>query len=369
MLDKIPHYVVGDSYYLNQVEAWKAMESTGQPARFCLYEKAYDQHNWSNDPKESWDELIKIRCLQLRQQYRTLKLLYSGGRDSEHVLRSFAKNNIPIDELLLTHYHLNPIRTQEYQTWIWPMAQRYRQINPQVKITTMTIDADCYKKWYAEDWSEKTGSIAVNGLFQPSDYAWMAEHLGGINDSSTGVVCGVEKPLLVSQGNNVYSTVDDQTFSFFVNSPNLNLEFFYLTPDLPELHIKQCHMMLDYLKTHYPEKPVSFLKDFQNTRITHLYDQRCLSVGRGSAVDINNPAQNGRNKYRGHHPVFKIIAKTIQNSDVATTWHRFVENMSWVQDQIPTAFHDVPDLLHWGTKSIFGKQYFVRSWHNTALDS
>ena len=71
----IPHWVVDGKRYFNQSDTWLAQCLTSKPARFCLYEDALDSVDWSQDPKESWDELLLIRCLQLRQIYLLLVLL------------------------------------------------------------------------------------------------------------------------------------------------------------------------------------------------------------------------------------------------------------------------------------------------------
>lgn len=358
--DKI-YWLVGDQRYYSQIEAWQAIERTGAEARFCLFEEAYDQHDWSKEPPESWEELVRLRCLQLRLKYKNLKLLFSGGRDSSFVLKSFIVNQIPLDELLIVHYRENPVRSHEFLTWIQPNAERYRQFNPKVKITTLTVDFKDYADWYSEDWSEQRRATTMYGMFQPSDYTWMIQRQLGVEHSNTGIINGLDKPMLRAEGNNVYSTLKDHTYLHYFNNPDI-MEFFYFTPDMPELHIKQCHMCMNYLAQHYPDKPVEFLKQF-NEKPNEYYDEFCISVGRGPAIDVNNPAQNGKNKYNGSHPVFKILAKLVKNSEQHRAWDRYQENVRWIQDHAPSAFYDVNDPVHWGHRMIFGKNYFIRKWH------
>lgn len=354
-------WLVNGQRFFNQIETWRAMDQTGQPGRFCLFEEAYDRHDWSQNPVESWEELVRTRCTQLRQKYRHLVMLFSGGRDSSFALRSFIANEIPVDEILIVNYQHNPLRLKEYQTWIKPQAENYARFNPRVKITTMTIDFNDYSDWYTEDWSQKKRATTQRGYFQPSDYTWMIERQCQFKDSNTGIVNGLDKPLLKAQGNDIYSVLCETPFLHYFNNPDI-MEFFYFTPDLPELHIKQCHMMLDYLAQHYPDKSVDFLRTFHE-RPNEYYDEYCLSIGRGAAVDISNPAQNGQNKYSGTHPVFKILSKLIKNSDQHRVWDRYVENMRWIQDQAPNAFFDVSDRLHWGHAPLWSKPRFIRKWH------
>lgn len=359
MLSKIPHWVVGDQHYTNQFQTWQAIANTGLPARFYLYEEAFDQLDWTTNPKESWDELLRIRCIQLRQKYKNLKLLYSGGRDSHCILRAFVKNQIPIDELLIVDYSRNPVRTAEFKSWIQPMAHRYKQHNPQVKITTLTIGINEYKKWFGETWTENLTSTLPSGFFQPSDYSWMIEQQCRVPDSSTGIMCGLEKPELELIDNKIYSTNTDRAFLHYFNSQTI-MEFFYISPDLPELHLKQCWLMVEYLKAHYPKADSKFFDDFQYYRGDY-YDEFAISAGRGPAVDVTCPSQNGKGKYSGTHPVFQVLKKIIRN-EAPKVWEHYQENLNWFYKNSPISVDQSQDSFWRGAKQIKGKYYFICDW-------
>jgi hypothetical protein len=359
MLAQIPHWIVGQQRYTNQFDTWQAVSRTGQPARFCLYEDAFDSLDWTQDPAESWDQLMRIRCIQLRQKYKNLKLLYSGGRDSHCILQAFIKNQIPIDELLIVNYSRNPVRSAEYANWIRPMAHRYLQHNPRAKITTLTIGVEDYKKWYNETWSENSSATTMRGLFQPSDYTWMIEQQCSIDHSSTGIMCGLEKPDLVVQDNKLFATNRDDPFLHYFNNLSI-MDFFYISPDLPELHLKQTWLMVNYINKHYPAADSKFLKIFQHPH-SGYYDELAMAVGRGPAVNINTPEQNGLAKYTGSHPVFQLLKKTII-SELPDVWNRYQENLNWFyQGQTNSTEFTAKDW--WlGAKSVPGKYYFVCDW-------
>jgi len=71
---------------------------------------------------------------------------------------------------------------------------------------------------------------------------------------------GAEKPRLKRMEGRYYWVCTDNnlvgTISYATES-----EMFYITPDMPELHRKQCHMMLRWIKKHYPDE--------QNIEFTH----------------------------------------------------------------------------------------------------
>ena len=361
MFSKIPHWVVGDQRYTSQIQAWYEVARTGTPGRFCLYEDAFDQLDWTKNPTESWDELLRIRCLQLRHQYKNLKLLYSGGRDSYCILRAFIKNQIPVDELLLCNYSRNPVRSLEFKNWIEPMAHQYKKYNPQVKITTLTVGVEEYKTWFSEDWTETPNSTLLKGQFQPSDFTWLIGKQCRIADSSTVITCGLEKPELHLIDNKVYSTQGDGAFLHHTSNHNIMMDFFFISPELPELHLKQCWLMIEYLKTHYPNADGKFFTDFQYA-LGAYYDEYAISTGRGKAADITSPSQNGKNKYRGDHPAFQVL-KNIVCSEAPEVWNRYCENLEWFYKKMPDSLGTLEDRRWVGLGEMKGKYYFICDWN------
>lgn len=355
----IPHWIVGEERYLSQIEAWRAIKKTNLDARFCLYEESFDLLNWTQEPAESWDELLRIRCIQLRQKYKNLKLLYSGGRDTHHILRTFIKNQIPIDELVIVNYSRNPVRSAEYKNWIKPMALRYYQHNPQVKITTITIGVEDYETYYNETWSEKSTATTLSGFFQPGDYTWMIEHKGLVFDSSTALICGLEKPELTIRDNKLFVYSKDGQFMHYMHNNSL-IEFFYITPDLPELHLKQSWLLINHLIKNYPNADNNFLETFQKSN-SGFYDELATATGRGPAVDINAPEQNGLAKYSGAHPAFQFLKKIILDES-PNVWYQYKENLDFFYKNYNDSVQVTSKNWWKGADHLPSKYYFVCDW-------
>lgn len=365
MISLPPHWIVNGQAYYNQLSAWQAIKATGGDGRFYFNEVAYDQHDWSQDPAESWDSLVHARCLQLRQRYTRLKLYYSAGRDSYHVLKSFARYNIPVDELIILYYPLNPMRNKEYYQWILPMAQEYKKINPLVKITTVEIDDAAYNSYYAEDWAERSSDAhAVFGLFQPTDHGWIANRYNLDTESGTGVIVGVDKPKIYLKDGKIYSTVYDNIFIFYLSAMRTqkNLECFYFTNDMPELHIKQCHMLVDYLRSHYPTADQEFIHQFVDRPSSPYYDEYCISTGRGPAANINVAAQNGKNKFPPGH-IANLMIKKIAKNDSWVALDHYREAVEWTRSKFNDIF-TIEDKRYNndGLKTITGKSYYICDW-------
>jgi hypothetical protein len=74
---------------------------------FHYHDEFYSSLSW-DEPKESLDELYKLRAQQLRDKYDYIILSFSGGADSYNVLDTFLKNNIFID-CVATSYPIKAI--------------------------------------------------------------------------------------------------------------------------------------------------------------------------------------------------------------------------------------------------------------------
>lgn len=354
----IPHWVVGDKRIYNQMEAWEEIVSSRREFRFYFYDHIYDRYDWSVEPEQSWEELVHHRCLQLRQKYRKLSLWYSGGRDSHHILRSFIKHNIPLDELLLCHYKLNPVRSAEYYDWQLPLAMKYRQINPQVKITTVDVDEKVYSRYYSSDLVNSKYFSSAVGFYQPSDYEWHTMNLCNVSDSSTGFITGIEKPILYLNNGKIYHRFMDKIIELFRGAMSEH-EMFYFAPELPELYIKQCHILAKYIKLKYPARDQSFFHNFISNPKSQYYSELCTACGRGPALDESVPANNGKGKYLGSHKVFDHIIdvakkERFESIDVWEDW------MTYWTKKTPEAFDK--NYRDGGTTGIWSKEKFIMNY-------
>ncbi len=354
----IPHWVVGDKHLYNQMEAWQEIIDSKREFRFYFYDHVYDKHDWSNEPSQSWDELVHHRCLQLRQKYRKLSLWYSGGRDSHHILRSFIKNNIPLDELLLCHYKLNPVRTAEYYNWQLPLAKKYKEINPNVKITTVDVDEKVYAKYYNPNLVDSKYFSSAVGFYQPSDYEWHTINLCNISDSSTGFITGIEKPILYLDKGKIYHRFCDKIIELFRGAISEH-EMFYFAPDMPELYIKQCHILAKYIKQKYPNKDQSFFHQFIQNPHGPYYSELCTACGRGPAIDESVPANNGKGKYFGSHKVFDQIIDMAKKEKFKSI-NIWEDGINYWTNKMPEAFER--KFRDGGTTGVYSTSKFIMDY-------
>jgi hypothetical protein len=338
--DLLPFWTVDGKVYYNQFTAWLAVGSgNASDAQFHLYDSSFDSVDWTQEPPQAWDELVLHRCLQLRNQYQHLCLMYSAGRDSHHVLKSFAANGIPIDELIVVDNTFSPLKHPEVDAWIIPLAQQYvKNHNPNCKISRINVGLAEFESFFTESWSESSVMSGMNGQYQPANWAWLVnQHLGGRLPSGTGIITGVDKPKLSLVNNWIEHVFHDLVFDWYAYS-GLAFEHFYISPKLPELYVKQCHMIINWWQQNMPNIDGNTMYEFTyNPRSGH-YDNYNLACGRGPAVDLNFSGQNGLNKYlNGNHAVFQIL----QRQALENNWRHYdhwSENYNWIRARAPQAF-------------------------------
>jgi hypothetical protein len=209
--------------------------------RFNMYDEVFDQCNWSLEPDLSWDALLDIRAQQIAAKNKPIVLYFSGGTDSYTIYKVFERNNIHIDAI-----YTRP----RYDCGTDSLVQVYELFDrglydKTTKIIIRDLD-DANKKAYANpDWIWQDG---VKNQFSmlagdSESNSHVAEIIG--TDDFIGII-GLEKPRLKFMSTGVYSYQDDENYGRPMG--NENIDCFYISPDLPDLHIKQSYMLLKYIK-------------------------------------------------------------------------------------------------------------------------
>ena len=346
----------------NQIEAWIKSTQLQTCPEFHFYDDAYDSVDWTQEPSESWDELCYQRCLQLRQQYKHLALVYSAGRDSHHILRCFSKFNIPIDELITFKY--NPIpnsyywtRVLEMDNIIMPLMKKYVEQFPKTKITVQDIlTPEMFNDYYSDDHTEKKSVTATNGLFTVP----LILGLRNIYDSDNeGFIFGLDKPRIILENNKFYSTILDKVIEYYIKGQSSNVEFFYFTPNLPKLHVKQSWTLLNYIITNYSTITHEFLEKFCAGGNSVYYDEFCLGSGRGSAISSNLELSMGKSKISGagkDPKIQRIIEYAIQNKWQGV--HNYLYSAEYLTDKYPQIFNGGDARL--GTVGLYAKKRYMK---------
>ena len=259
------YYLVNNIIYHNKVEALLSAGETDHPT-WHFNEHAYDNLDWTIEPDFDINVLYAERARQLREKYDYIAIFFSGGADSSTVLNSFVKNNLFVDEVIIGHPESglrdwdrktdnDPRYTvSEYYHTVVPQLKQLAIDSPNTKITINDYFQDMIDAYKTDEWI-----IGARDYFHPSFISRYSKknltHIKKLCEAGTSVafVYGVDKPRIAMMNNNYYcyfldiiantSTWDLDTYT------TATTEYFYWTPDLPLLPIKQAHLVANWLDT------------------------------------------------------------------------------------------------------------------------
>jgi hypothetical protein len=285
---------VGDDVFRNKIDALSYAASSGHNIQFFLYENAFNTYDWTKEPEETWEEILRQRAQQLRDTYQYLRLWYSGGADSHTILLTFINNNIPLDEIIMMRH--GPYDNFENETEIEinevaiPFLKTIKNQIPNTKITLLDIGSKEYNEYSQGDFHD-TGSFK----FKPFSYRELAHLMPrelslNIGGKTHCEIRGHDKPRVFIEDGKFYSGVYDGAFNINTVGDHY-LETFYITDMMPKVHIKQSHMLKNHLKTHYNVETVKDLKvitDKHYSTKRHINEccryplWKSITVGKGS---------------------------------------------------------------------------------------
>jgi hypothetical protein len=364
--DRILHYNVGGKKFTNSVAAWKEITESKSAFHFSMFDNSFAQYNWTVEPQHSIEDLGRIRAQQLREKYKWLRLWYSGGRDSHFVLKSFIDNNIPLDEVVIFHNPLMQVRDWEMKTLVHPLACDLLK-NTRTKISTLTLTADDYKKTFSKNWYDKSATDPNQALwFQPNNYSRLFElhpeqfaidqKLG----DQLGIILGMEKPkLFVEQGHWYMQMCDVNGFVYAMDNRE-NVEYFYITPDLPELHAKQSWLALNHIEKNYFNKSEQWIRHYTNCHLgPEMYDDYCMAIGRGAYThEFLGLGTNKLTTGGGHSKRFQEYFQYSQKEN-NSAYKNFSDMIVDLQSTMSHAFNDGDPLK--GTVGILSPKYLLKN--------
>ena len=264
-------YHCNNKSFFNKLEA--ILECNANPHSYVewdYHETIFQKALWSQEPPVLLEELYKQRALQLREAYDHIVVFFSGGVDSWYILNAFVKNNIQVDEIYMFgafeaeekhNAELGFDRSPGYYTRELRQAQdliRRMAINKKTKVnvydwTRDIIEAANDRDWFWNASVRHDQSCMVRSKFHKifREHSEMC-HKG----KKVGFVYGIDKPRLIRDDQNIYFSFLDLILTMGTVPTNdilgeywENDEFFYWTPNMPELIIKQCHQTVHHLKS------------------------------------------------------------------------------------------------------------------------
>ncbi len=267
--DKLGFYLVGWKKFYNKTLALLESKKTGYDVVWIFNDNVYGKIDWATPIEDSLLNLYKKRAQQLRDNYDYLMLYFSGGADSVNILRAFVENNIFLDEIVMqlpepVRQSFNPNDTSEgnfYAELEYSAVPYLNKIKNKLDPRTVIRYQDFAKpglelleKDYWFDSVPLCTNITLSGVFR--QIAQNADtHILRINERGKSVaqILGIDKPLVYFDGSNYFAYFMDTSTYHYVSPVDFNdtelskinyhTEFFYWTPDMPEIVIKQAQLI------------------------------------------------------------------------------------------------------------------------------
>lgn len=264
--DKFGYYSVNNKKTYSKIEAiqWNKTNDL----KWIFNEDVFDLYDWKVEPKTNLSDLYKLRCKQIRQQYDYVVLMYSGGSDSHNILKHWIESGIKIDEIATWNYN----KATSFKTNIWldeiekTALPTISELQKQNNFKFRHFDAsDIFLKPFIK---YKTNyEYYINNFLIPlssmiSFFREEIEDYKNIINSGKKLcfVWGHDKPHIYYDGEKYYTQFADTIDS--VVSPYVQQnykngwydELFYYTPDLPEMMIKQLHIVKNFINLVDDEK-------------------------------------------------------------------------------------------------------------------
>ena len=316
MKTELGHYKVNGVIFANKIQAVLEAQRTHAEVEWYFFDDVFKKVNWLAEPVTSLETFYKMRAQQIREAYDYVIIMCSGGADSTNMVKSFLDNNIHVDEVIamaplsgLSNYEWNDKDTSTENTVSetkfaqMPLMHEIATKYPNVKTTLLDSFNDVISP-ATDEWLLNCQGDIINSwththsrLDQFKNLVDMAE-----NGKRIAVVNGIDKPVLtVTPDGKMFTLFSDIPINLpkqpFKNDyPNVDRVLFYWSPDLPEMIVKQGHVIAREI--HKPEnknvwqamKDLVKLGEFRKQRT--LTDEQALQKMLPSNRHLNIQSKN-----------------------------------------------------------------------------
>jgi len=265
----IGYYEVNDKKFDNKLDAVLAAEKINAPVRWNFFDDTFKKVNWLTEPEIDIDSLYKLRAEQIRNSYDYVIVFCSGGADSTNIIRTFINNNIKVDEVIaiapmsgLNNWNFDPNNISDVNTIseikfsLLPLLNEISKKNIKVTIYDFFEDLIKYKD---HEWTYNAAGNIVTALTSHFTNVDKIPHINKLIEQGKRIalVYGSDKPIIrISPLGEMFFLFTDGAVNYLNmpenrKYPNVDRVLFYWSADLPELLVKQAHIVAKML--HLPQ--------------------------------------------------------------------------------------------------------------------
>jgi hypothetical protein len=231
--------------YFHKLDALMATDDIGTIKYDCFHD-SLDCVDWSREPEDSYESLCASRAQQIRDCNDWVRLWYSGGADSHTALMSFLSAGCFPDEVITMRWSdVGSAINVETDHLVLPSINQLQALFPKTKFKVVDYRHDWFERNATDDWQryffkhEHNCPWARNVCVSHD----VDNSLLDVYDTHGRVanVTGEPKPNILKRHGRWWAVLIDNQLAGMHGIPGL--EMFHLSPAMPELYIKQCHML------------------------------------------------------------------------------------------------------------------------------
>ncbi len=248
-LEPYLEYKYNNTYYISKWAAADAASKDGVSshllfsslqATLARRDNFFEDIDTTVEPSETWEELLKQRATQLRDELPKINIGFSGGADSYTMLNAFASNGLHVDKIIMSMSPIqpNPNLNYEQNNYGIPMLREF-----DLKGTEVIIDGfNHINEWIPHVTDEK--------LYWDSGY----EILPNMNTTSQRILSSLylnDEPIIrgTTEPRVYFCTKSNKWRADMWDADNWrnahaapNNIPFLSDPYFPKLHLKQLHL-------------------------------------------------------------------------------------------------------------------------------
>lgn len=276
---KLGYYEVGQQRLYSKIDACLLATRLNTHVEWRFSDDVWNSQDWTQEPEIDIMELYRQRARQIREAYDYVIINYSGGCDSQTVVDAFLSAGCFIDEIVTiwnrshtpkvdgSGHVTDPANVEsEFELTTRPGLDRILLASPRTKITYTDVSGHTVQSYQTLDGAEwlKTTTEHLNPQFV-TRYAATRDRDQLVRldrGRRTAIIFGADKPKVCIKDSKYHVYFIDilanncKAQSDRPEYDNIDTVFFYWTPDLPQLIIKQAHLIRRWFESNPALKPI-----------------------------------------------------------------------------------------------------------------
>lgn len=289
------YYKVDGKIYFSKNLAFSECQMKNKKIEFFFNDDVFSRYDWTKEPEPgvSLNEFYRRRAQQIRDNYDYVILQYSGGPDSQNILNVFLNNKIKLDEIVnfnsyeSTNVLEGTTHNADYFYNVKPFLEERLKENGSFSKITIIDEIEMTKKVLANYTSRDYFELLFSAGSSPSYWIqkgnWIknVKHIWDkiISGQRVCVMLGADKTSIRLTNGKYSTTFSDihccDILDWVMNDNDLmgkNItEYFYHTPNFPEIMIKQAHLLKKKVENETDLECFDDINKFDNTTFRHAY--------------------------------------------------------------------------------------------------